>query len=81
MAPKIRMMYADVADLHPDAAVIVLPRCTAALSGNAATAPTQRDRHLYCIAGTGPRSWQEASCYNRRAKVEAAIARWKDGNG
>ena len=61
-------VYADVADRHPDAAV---------LSGKAATAPTQRDRHLQCTTETGRMSWQKASGYNKRAKVEAAIARWK----
>jgi hypothetical protein len=70
-------VYADVADRRPDAAVIVSPRCTAVLSGKAATAPTQRDRHLRCIAETGRMSWQKASGYNKRAKVEAAIGRWK----
>jgi transposase len=70
-------VYADVTDRHPDAAVIVPPRCTAVLSDTAATAPTQRDRHLQCIAETGRMSWQKASGYNKRAKVEAAIARWK----
>ena len=70
-------VYADVADRHPDAAVIVPPRCTAVLSGKAATVPTQRDRHLQCITETGRMSWQKASSYNKRAKVEAAIARWK----
>ena len=44
-------VYADVADRHPDAAVIVPPRCTAVLSDKAA--PTQRDRHLQCIAEKG----------------------------
>ena len=70
-------VYADVAERHPDAAVIVPPRCTAVLSGKAATAPTQRDRHLQCITETGRMSWQKASSYNKRAKVEAAVARWK----
>ena len=46
-------VYADVAERHPDAAVIVPPRCTAVLSEQAATAPTQRDRHLQCIAERG----------------------------
>ena len=70
-------VYADVADRHPDAAVIVPPRCTVVLSGKAATAPTQRDRHLQCMTETGRMSWQKASGYNKRAKVEAAIGRWK----
>jgi hypothetical protein len=70
-------VYADVAERHPDAAVIVPPRRTAVLSDQAATAPTQRDRHLQCIAGNGRMAWQKASGYNRRAKAEAAIGRWK----
>ncbi len=70
-------VYADVAERHPDAAVIVPPRRTAVLSDKAATAPTQRDRHLQCIAETSRRAWQKASGYNKRAKVEASIGRWK----
>ena len=70
-------VYADVAKHHPDAAVIVPPRSTAALSERAAITPTQRDRHRLCIGDTGRMAWQTASGYNRRAKVEAAIARWK----
>jgi hypothetical protein len=70
-------VYADVAERHPDAAVIVPPRRTAVLSDKAATAPTQRDRHLQCIAETSRRAWQKVSGYNKRAKVEAAIGRWK----
>src|SRR3954462_10225556 len=70
-------VYAAVADRHPDAAVIVPPRTTAVPSGTADTAPTQRDGHLRCIAETGRMAWQTLSGYNRRAKVEAAIGRWK----
>jgi hypothetical protein len=70
-------VYADIADRHPEAAVIVPPRITAVPSPTAATAPTQRDRHLQCIAEKGRMAWQIASGYNRRAKVEAAIGRWK----
>jgi Transposase DDE domain len=70
-------VYADVADHHADAAVIVPPRRTAVLSDQAAATPTQRDRHLQCIAETGRLGWQKASGYNQRAKVEAAIGRWK----
>ncbi len=43
----------------------------------AATDPTQRDRHLQCIAEHGRMGWQQRSGYNTRARVEAAIARWK----
>ncbi len=52
-------------------------RRTAVLSDHAATAPTQRDRHLQCIAETSRMAWQKASDYNKRARVEAAIGRWK----
>jgi hypothetical protein len=57
--------------------VIVPPRHTAVLSDKAAIAPTQRDRHLQRIAESSRMAWQKASSYNRRAKVEAAIGRWK----
>jgi hypothetical protein len=46
-------------------------------SGNPRLTPTQRDRHLQCIAGTSRRAWQKASSYNKRASVEASIGRWK----
>ena len=39
-------VYADIADGHPEAAVIVPPRASAVPSPTAAIAPTQRDRHL-----------------------------------
>jgi hypothetical protein len=55
----------------------VPPRRTAVLSNNAAIAPTQRDRHLQCIADTSRSACQKASGYNERAKVEATIGRWK----
>jgi hypothetical protein len=68
---------ANLTTPHRDTAVIVPPRRTAVLSNEAAIAPTQRDRHLQCIAETSRRAWQQASGYNKRAKVEAAIGRWK----
>ena len=40
-------------------------------------APTQRDGHLQLIARKGRMGWQKASGYNQRAKVEAAIGRYK----
>jgi hypothetical protein len=69
-------VYAAIAGHHPEAAVIVPPRKTAVPS-ETDTAPTQRDRHLQCIAESGRMAWQKASGYNMRAKVEAAIGRWK----
>jgi hypothetical protein len=69
--------YEGVAERHPDAAVIVPPRATAVPGPSAATAPTQRDRHIQEIVKRGRMGWQKASGYNLRAKVEAAIGRYK----
>jgi hypothetical protein len=70
-------VYAEVAARHPAAAVVVPPRANAVPSEAAETAPTQRDRHLRCIAERGRLGWQKASGYNWRALVEADISRWK----
>lgn len=70
-------VYADVADRHLGAAVIVPPRITAVLTATADTAPIQRDHHLECIAEQGRAGRQKASGYTTRAKVKAAIERWK----
>jgi hypothetical protein len=35
------------------------------------------DRHLRFIAKHGRREWQQVSGYTKRARVEAAVARWK----
>src|SRR4051812_33110293 len=76
-------VYAEVAARHPEAAVVVPPRANAVPSEAAETAPTQRDRHLRCIAERGRMGWQKASGYNWRALVECDISRWKRviGNG
>jgi hypothetical protein len=42
-----------VAERHPEAMFIVPPRSTAVPSEMAESAPTQRDRHLQCIAEHG----------------------------
>jgi hypothetical protein len=70
-------VYASVAERHPEAAIIVPPRSTAVPSATAETAPTQRDRHLQLIVETGRMAWQKASGYNRRARAEANIGRFK----
>ena len=49
-------VYASVAERHPTAATIVPPRPTAVPSRTAASAPTQRDRHLQRIAERGRRA-------------------------
>ena len=70
-------VYDSVAGRHSEAAVIVPPRATAVPSETAETAPTQRDRHLQCIAEHGRIAWQKRSGYMRRALAEAMIRRWK----
>jgi hypothetical protein len=70
-------VYAGVAEHHPEAAVVVPPRANAVPSDTAESAPTQRDGHLQHIARHGRMSWQSASGYNTRARVEAAMNRWK----
>ncbi|KAA0676954.1 IS5 family transposase [Roseomonas genomospecies 6] len=66
-----------VAAHTPDAAVVVPPRSMAVPSANAATNPTQRDRHLQHIAEHGRMAWQKSSRYSVRARVEAFFSRWK----
>ena len=70
-------VYGEIAERHPDAAVIVPPRSSAVPSKTAESAPTLRDRHLQLIAERGRMGWQKASGYNLRALVEADIGRWK----
>ena len=70
-------VYAGVAERHPEAVVVVPPRANAVPSDKAETAPTQRDGHLQHIARHGRMKWQSASGYNRRARVEATMNRWK----
>ena len=66
---------------HPEAAVIVPPRVTAVPSKMAETEPTPRDRHLRLIAAHGRMGWQKMSGYTKRARAEAAIARYKQVTG
>lgn len=70
-------VYRTVIDRDPDAEVIVPPRATVVLSEMVETEPTQRDRHLQCIAERGRMGWQKASGYNKRSRVETAIGRYK----
>ena len=53
------------------------PRSSAVPSADAEAAPTPRDRHLQGIAEHGRMGWQKRSGYNKRARAEAAIGRWK----
>ena len=70
-------VYADVAERHPDADVVVPPRSTAVPSATAETAPTRRDRHLRLIAEKGRMGRQKATGYNARARAEATVGRFK----
>src|SRR5215210_8240887 len=70
-------VYANVAERHPEAEVVVPPRATAVPSNAAESNPTQRDRHLQHIADHGRMAWQTASGYTKRARAEAAMGRWK----
>ena len=70
-------VYGGVAKRHPDLAVIVPPHAMAVPSDTAEAAPTQRDRHLEIIAKRGRAAWQKVSGYTTRARVEAAIGRFK----
>jgi hypothetical protein len=54
-------VYRTVLERDPEATVIVPPRATAVPSETAQTMPTQRDRHLQCIAENGRMGWQKAS--------------------
>ena len=74
-------VYAGVAERYPEAAVVVPPRANAVPSDTADSAPTQRDGHLQHIAWHGRMRWQSAFGYNRRARVEAAMNRSKQGIG
>ena len=66
-----------MAGRHPEAVIVVPPRANAVPSDTAERAPTQRDSHLQHIARHGRMSWPTASGYNRRARVEATMNRWK----
>ena len=70
-------VYAAMHERHPEAAVIVPPRADAVPGATASTAPTQRDRHIRAIADNGRGAWQRNSGYNRRARVEGQIGRFK----
>ena len=62
---------------NPDVRFIVPPCKGAVLGPTATTVPTQRDLHIRSINKHGRMNWQKTSGYNRRSKVEAAIARYK----
>jgi len=70
-------VYGDVTARHPDAVVVVPPRCNAVPSDTATTTPSQRDQHLQDICEHGRMRWQKVSGYHWRALVEADMSRFK----
>jgi hypothetical protein len=66
-----------IAARHPGAEVTVPPRSGAVPGEAAGTAPARRDRHVKVIAGHGRMGWQKGSGHDRRALVEADIARFE----
>ena len=74
-------VYQTMTERDPEAAVVVPPRATAVPSETAETEPTQRDRHLQCIAEKGRIGWQKVSGYAKRSRVETAIGRYKQAVG
>jgi hypothetical protein len=67
-------VYQAVAERHPDAAVIVSPRSTAALSASVETAPTRRDQHIREIAMHGRMGWHNpaAIMFVRKSRRRSA---------
>jgi len=56
----------------------IVPPCKGAVPGPTATiSPTQRDLHVLAVLEHGRMNWQTASGYNRRAKIESAMSRYK----
>ena len=61
-----RSVYDEIAKRHPDAAVVVPPRCDAVPSSASDAELTQRDQHIHLLAERGRMGWQVASGYNWR---------------
>ncbi len=70
-------VYEALAARHPEAAAIAPPHADAVLSATTVTAPTPRGRHIQAMAERARVAWQRTSGDNEPAKVEAAIARYK----
>ncbi len=68
------VVYDAVANRHPDAEIIVLPRATSVPNE---TTVTLRDRHITTIEKHGRMGWQRRSGYNRRSLIETAVYRCK----
>ena len=67
-------VYADVAERHPEAAVIIPPLAPAVPNRSTTT---QRYRHIAEIEQHGRMGWRRRSGYNRRSLFETAMYRYK----
>ena len=76
--PYDRIAMHDVIIVRNFDALFIVPPCKEAVPGpTAETSPSQRDQHVLDINAHGRSNWQKATGYNRYAKVEAAISRYK----
>ena len=57
--------------------IIIPPPKNAALSPKSPHDPTLRDQRIIEIQTRGRMTWQSASGYNQRSRIEAQISRWK----
>jgi hypothetical protein len=69
--------YDAILARNPFARFIVPPCKGAVPEPTAIISPTQRDLHILAVDEHGRMNWQNASGYNKRSKVEAAISRYK----
>src|SRR3954468_10572963 len=67
--------YQTVARHDSTTTVIIPPRSTAV--PGATTEPTQRDRHIQCLADKRRLGWQRETDYGKRSKAETAMSRYK----
>ena len=68
--------YATIAVHGDDIEIVIPPRSTAVLSGEAGPL-AQRDRHLEMIAEQGRLAWQKATDYGQRSLIETTMGRYK----
>lgn len=56
---------------------LILPPKNVTFSTYMSQDPTVRDYQIAHIQANGLLSWQKASCYNQRSRIETQIGRWK----
>ena len=70
-------VYEAVDHHSPGVKVIIPPRKDAVLSGDSASAPSHRDRHIAEIRSKGRPEWKRQSGYYLQSHAENAIYRYK----